>query len=200
MDIQMPVLDGIEATRRIRDADGPCADVPIIALTANVYREQVAKFLAMGMNDHLGKPFKRDELLGKVEGWLSHRRAPEKRPGEEAAVASEEPEPVVAPEAYHDLLDTVGPEVAARLLGRLAEILSAFPSRIGTEDERAVTARAAHSIVSAAGQLGFESLSDACRHLEMAHRNGADMAAALHRVEQLRQDTLRRIAGLRSAA
>jgi len=198
MDIQMPGLDGIEATRRIRDGDGPSQGVPIIALTANVYREQIAKFLAMGMNDHLGKPFKRDELLHKVDAWLSRQRAPDGHGVEPPPPPA--PEPEAAPEAYHDLLETVGPEVAARLLSRLSQILAAFPARIGTDEERAAAARAAHSIVSAAGQLGFEDLSDACRHLENAYRGGGDMAAALQRVDQLRLNTMRRIAGLRSAA
>ena len=172
--------------------------MPIIALTANVYREQIAKFLAMGMNDHLGKPFKRDELLHKVDAWLSRQRAPDEHGVEPPPPPA--PEPEAAPEAYHDLLETVGPEVAARLLSRLSQILAAFPARIGTDEERAAAARAAHSIVSAAGQLGFEDLSDACRHLENAYRGGGDMAAALQRVDQLRLNTMRRIAGLRSAA
>ena len=196
----MPALDGIEATRRIRDGDGPSQGVPIIALTANVYREQIAKFLAMGMNDHLGKPFKRDELLHKVDAWLSRQRAPEATAPAPSPRRRPQPEPEAAPEAYHDLLETVGPEVASRLLSRLSQILAAFPARIGTDEERAAAARAAHSIVSAAGQLGFEDLSDACRHLENAYRGGGDMAAALQRVDQLRLNTMRRIAGLRSAA
>ena len=56
MDIQMPGIDGIEATRRIRALSGPVAQVPIIALTANVLAHQQQAYLAAGMNGVVGKP------------------------------------------------------------------------------------------------------------------------------------------------
>jgi len=57
MDVHMPVVDGYEATGLIRALDVPRAgDIPIIAMTANVFREDVQKCLEAGMNDHLGKP------------------------------------------------------------------------------------------------------------------------------------------------
>jgi CheY-like chemotaxis protein len=70
MDIQMPVMDGIEATRHIRLLTGPVRHTPIIAMTANVYAEQIAAFRQAGMDDHVGKPFKREDLLETIERWL----------------------------------------------------------------------------------------------------------------------------------
>lgn len=61
MDIQMPVMDGIEATRKLRET-WSMADLPVIALTANVMKDEVQGYLDIGMNDHLGKPFGRKEL------------------------------------------------------------------------------------------------------------------------------------------
>ena len=55
MDIQMPVMDGVAATKRIRALPRPIRDVPIIAMTGNVLPEQVKSFLEAGMNDHVGK-------------------------------------------------------------------------------------------------------------------------------------------------
>ncbi|HEY8381185.1 MAG TPA: PAS-domain containing protein [Microvirga sp.] len=69
MDVQMPILDGVSATSRIRALDGPQRHVPVIAMTANVLPQQVAQFRAAGMNDHVGKPFKRDELFAAIERW-----------------------------------------------------------------------------------------------------------------------------------
>ncbi len=67
MDIQMPEMDGYEATQRIRALDIPEAQtIPIIAMTANVFREDVEKCLEAGMNDHVGKPLNFDEVLGKL--------------------------------------------------------------------------------------------------------------------------------------
>ena len=70
MDVQMPVMDGLMATQHIRALDGPVRDIPILAMTANVYAEQVATFLQVGMNDHVGKPFERDKLYAAIERWL----------------------------------------------------------------------------------------------------------------------------------
>ncbi|MDR2808584.1 MAG: response regulator [Spirochaetaceae bacterium] len=71
MDISMPEMDGFEATRRIRALDYPEAKtVPIVAMTANVFREDIEKCLASGMNDHLGKPIDIEELLTKLKHHL----------------------------------------------------------------------------------------------------------------------------------
>ena len=61
MDVQMPIMDGYEATRRIRALDfQKAATIPIIAMTANVFREDIAKCLAAGMDSHVGKPLNFD--------------------------------------------------------------------------------------------------------------------------------------------
>jgi CheY-like chemotaxis protein len=63
MDLQMPVMDGFEATKAIRMSDGPKSKVPIIALTANATKKDIEKCLAAGMNDCIVKPFTPDELF-----------------------------------------------------------------------------------------------------------------------------------------
>ena len=71
MDVQMPEMDGYEATRRIRALDVPQAKtVPIIAMTANVFREDIEKCLEAGMNGHVGKPIDLDEVLGQLRRYL----------------------------------------------------------------------------------------------------------------------------------
>jgi CheY-like chemotaxis protein len=71
MDVQMPGVDGVEATRHIRTMAAPRGGVPVVALTANVYAEQIASFLAAGMDDHVGKPIDRRKLLSAVDRWLA---------------------------------------------------------------------------------------------------------------------------------
>ena len=72
MDLQMPEMDGLEATRRIRALDSPKAKtLPIIAMTANVFKEDVEKCLAAGMDGHISKPLDFDEVLGKLRVYLN---------------------------------------------------------------------------------------------------------------------------------
>jgi len=71
MDLQMPEVDGLEATRRIRALDIPRAKtIPIIAMTANVFIEDIENCLAAGMNDHVGKPLDLGEVLKKLQKYL----------------------------------------------------------------------------------------------------------------------------------
>ena len=71
MDIQMPEMDGYDATRIIRSMDSEYAKtVPIIAMTANVFSEDVEKCFAAGMNDHLGKPVEIEDLYRTLEAYI----------------------------------------------------------------------------------------------------------------------------------
>ena len=71
MDMQMPEMDGLSATRYIRDLPDPRArQIPIIAMTANVFKTDIEKTLAAGMDGHIGKPLNLDELLGLLETFL----------------------------------------------------------------------------------------------------------------------------------
>jgi CheY-like chemotaxis protein len=71
MDIQMPEMDGLTATRRIRALDMQKArEIPIVAMTANVFKEDVEGCLEAGMNDHIGKPIDYDEMLEKLQKCL----------------------------------------------------------------------------------------------------------------------------------
>jgi CheY-like chemotaxis protein len=76
MDVQMPEMDGLEATRRIRQIEADrrsgqhAPHIPIIAMTANVFREDIEKCLEAGMDDHVGKPLDMDEVLIRLRKYL----------------------------------------------------------------------------------------------------------------------------------
>ncbi|MDR2607307.1 MAG: response regulator, partial [Treponema sp.] len=72
MDVQMPEMDGYEASRKIRSLGIPkAAAVPSVAMTANVFREDIEKCLAAGMDAHLGKPLDAGEMLTVLRKYLS---------------------------------------------------------------------------------------------------------------------------------
>jgi PAS domain S-box-containing protein len=74
MDIHMPEMDGFEATKRIRASSvAEAKNIPIVAMTANVFKDDIEKCLAAGMNDHLGKPIDLEELMKKINAYLRTR-------------------------------------------------------------------------------------------------------------------------------
>ena len=77
MDIQMPEMDGYEATRRIRALDMVWAgEIPIVAMTANVFREDIENCLLAGMNNHVGKPIDAMDLFAKLGEYLARAGTP----------------------------------------------------------------------------------------------------------------------------
>jgi CheY-like chemotaxis protein len=74
MDVQMPLLDGIEATRRIRALSGPRSRVPVVALTADAMHGAKERYLQAGMDDYLAKPFGKEALLDKLASLLGEHR------------------------------------------------------------------------------------------------------------------------------
>ena len=91
MDVQMPEMDGVTATLRIRDLDGPKAQIPIIALTANAMKGDEKRYRAAGMNDYVSKPIESEKLTSAIyrqTGVL----APIAKPGKAPAALIQEPE------------------------------------------------------------------------------------------------------------
>jgi CheY-like chemotaxis protein/HPt (histidine-containing phosphotransfer) domain-containing protein len=191
MDVQMPGMDGLAATRLIRAMPAPACAVPIIAMTANVLPEKIASLTAAGMDDHVGKPFKRDALYAAIARWS----------GPSATVHAPA---ILDREVYESLVDMVGPERATVLLSMLAdELVDRFGSSPEAVDlsgvEPADLAYDAHVMVSAAGLLGFVGLSDLCREIETACRSGGDLAPLVQRLAVIRDGTLGTIRMLQAA-
>jgi CheY-like chemotaxis protein/HPt (histidine-containing phosphotransfer) domain-containing protein len=190
MDAQMPVMDGISATRRIRALPGPVASIPIIAMTANVLPEQVASFKAAGANQHVGKPFDRRDLLQKIDHLVSRTGA--LPVSNQTLPTAADLCPVFDSEAFGQLADVMGGNRLTRLLTDFEQQLEA--SFVGNREmaaDPANLAAQAHTVVSAAGMLGFARLSHACRNLEQACLSGSgDVKAVLATTRSICDETL----------
>jgi len=150
MDIQMPVMDGVTATRHIRALPAPLKDIPILAMTGNVLPQQVRSFLAAGMNDHVGKPIERAQLYAKVWCWLPR--------GERVSSSVDPAEFNFA--KFNELIDTLGVQRVERTIYKFVAYLeSCFNS---TPD---VAKREAHDLINGAGVLGFDSMVELCREI-----------------------------------
>ncbi|HEV2559458.1 MAG TPA: ATP-binding protein [Microvirga sp.] len=196
MDVQMPGMDGLTATRRIRELPGPVRNIPIIAMTANVLPEQVAEFRACGMNDHIGKPFQRKDLYAMIDRWLPEFMVVETVPAASLAPAATA---TLDREVYEDLAGLLGPEKLSDHLAKLEARLLASLQTAAAADMPAL-AQQAHSLISQAGMLGFTTLSDVCRDLETACIEGAAITDLLARARAARDAALQEIGALRGSA
>jgi CheY-like chemotaxis protein len=157
MDVQMPKMDGITATRRIRALPGVASRIPIIALTGTTLSSQVATLLDAGMNDHVAKPFTPEDLRDAVDRWAASSRA-DRYSLENPAI--EEFDAVT----FDRLANLVGPERMRRHLTALSLGLEALA--IPLQQSQSELGAFARSMAVQAGSLGFSGLASFCKALE----------------------------------
>ncbi|MCJ2019112.1 ATP-binding protein [Methylobacterium sp. E-065] len=196
MDVQMPRVDGLTATRRIRALAPPACDIPIVAMTANVLPAQIEELRASGMDDYVGKPFRRADLFATISRWTAPgARRPVR--AEETRRATQVDAAILDATVLTEMEASFGADRVGALLDLLANELSERfrPS----ETDRRQIAHDAHALVAAAGLLGFVGLSSLCREVEAAAHAGADLMPLIRRLEVQRATALRAIRQLRAA-
>ena len=176
MDCQMPVMDGYAATRALR-AEPRWRDLPVIALTANAMVGDREKAIAAGMNDHIAKPIKVQEMLATLARWVRPR-----------AVAGGSPASPPAPGAAFRALPGIdsGAALAAvmnddrlyrRLLGMFVEQEAGFVPRFRSACLAGDWGRAkhmTHDLKGVAASVGADAVSAAAAALEAACGRGAE--------------------------
>ncbi|GJD58306.1 GAF domain-containing hybrid sensor histidine kinase/response regulator [Methylobacterium dankookense] len=192
MDVQMPGMDGMTATRQIRALDQGKA-LPIVAMTASVRPQQVIAFRQAGMTDHIGKPFKRAALLAAVERWTA-RGAAAPAPAEAQAAST-----ILDRPTFEEVSAVVGQERMQHLLATLAKELGERFGTDGTTPERGQLAHDAHAMISASGVLGFRHFADLCREVEIACEEQRSVEPMLGRLRSMRGAVIREIESLCAA-
>jgi signal transduction histidine kinase/CheY-like chemotaxis protein len=192
MDMQMPVMDGIAATRAIR-SNANLRSLPIIAMTANVMAHDIEQCVDAGMNDHVAKPVDPDALFAALLRWIRPRNA-ESLSQEAAPAISSQPAPLTASDSDPLEIPGVDTKSALRRTGgnrkRYESLLRRFaePSAGAVEEIRAAlaagdtstAARAAHSLKGAAANLGAGALAEFAAKAETAVTTGQGFDEALH--------------------
>ena len=198
MDMQMPEMDGLTATRTIR-ADASIAHLPIIAMTANAMEADRQACVDAGMDDFISKPFKPKELLRLLQKWGW---------GESTALPVDAPDDSAGrePQMFNvaDGVDRVGSEaVLVKLAKQLFEqpqaAVATIPALVEGGDHEAAI-RAAHSAAGASSLLGFEQLAAAAKALEAQLKQRAPFAEALRAVQQAFAEAEAALAGVAAPA
>jgi CheY-like chemotaxis protein len=189
MDMQMPVMDGVSATREIRKNPKFVA-LPIIALTANVMISEQKEFLDAGMNDHIGKPIDPDKLVATLARWVRPTQ-----PYTPWQAAKPQQSAVIEP-----LPDVPGIDVAlgVRQVGGKVATFYSLLNKFSVDERDAVdeirqalalsdldvAERQVHTLKGIAGTLGAQTLQNQAEMLEDRIRNGTCTDIALQCVEQ----------------
>jgi PAS domain S-box-containing protein len=189
MDVRMPEMDGLEATRRVRALPGERGAVPIVALTAQAFTEQVAECRRAGMNGHVSKPFDPETLLSAVFRAVEsgNMDVDDLRP---AGSASASTKPVLGadlvvfnPAAFERTATYLPQEVVASYLEDITDRGEALLTGLRRPDALIRTGDelgdAAHALAGSAGLLGFERLTAIGRRFSRAVQAGAAEAPAL---------------------
>jgi CheY-like chemotaxis protein/HPt (histidine-containing phosphotransfer) domain-containing protein len=188
MDIQMPEMDGLEATAAIRRLAGPSRRTPIVAMTANVLKGDRERFLAAGMDDYVGKPVLRQDMVSVIKRWTHKTPADNGAPAPPAGAVNQPLQTInleaslVRYEGDRGVirrLTQVFQNETPRRLARLAHALA------GQDLEAAM--QVAHTIKGASSYLDAERLREVAARLEQAAVAG-DRHAARMLLQSLRAE------------
>ena len=191
MDMQMPVMDGLAASRAIR-LKQQFQSLPIIAMTANVMESDRDKCTEAGMNDHLAKPIDPPALFAALLRWIKPRSdLAADAPRETILAAGRLPEPAGSPVATTFQIAGVDAESALRRTGgnpkRYEMLLRKFAESANVEEigeahasgDTTTAARAAHSLKGAAANLGATAVANAAAEAETAIKTGQSVQPSL---------------------
>jgi PAS domain S-box-containing protein len=189
MDIQMPVMDGLEATRQIRALDEG-KTIPILAMTANAFEEDRQRSLEAGMNDHIAKPIEPSKLYAVLARWIPQQNAVGSEAAVPGGIADRRIPLSVVPNALAESTETLFIDWQAglkyfagnmhsyeRMLGKFVHDHRGEAEKMRSalaNGEYAVIQVLAHSLKGLSATLGMGKLRPIAQALEYKARDGAD--------------------------
>ena len=190
MDVQMPEMDGFEATRAIRKKQDERKDIPIVAMTAHAMKGDREKCLQAGMDDYVAKPIEPQELLGTIEKWTRSCDSNEATVGRKESGTHQLPPGIpIDLEAALDRFDGDN-EFLEKMLQEFVESapkqLEMLEGAIKKGDAKLVE-REAHSIKGAAGNLGATGIADVSLKLELLARK-TNLTGTNHVIARLKTE------------
>ncbi len=196
MDVQMPEMDGYEATKEIRRHEGSERHTPIIAMTANALEGDREKALAAGMDDYISKPVKPEELEAVLVRWVRRDGAPDATGGASGDgpvsqyTTEDEIEAPLDPEVLAGLRELGGAEMVAELAEMFykdaSSHLASLREAIEGDDSQLVH-RSAHTLKGSSGNMGAKRMAALCAELESVSASG-DLARAPELLERLEEE------------
>lgn len=189
MDCQMPVMDGYEATRLIRETLK--LKLPILAMTANAMEGDRQLALAAGMDDHIAKPLNINTMFATMAKWFGDQGAagvPVEEPTEQLHAAQHLPH-ITGLSTEHGLRCTLNqPELYRRMLRKFSlanqQIITELQQSLQQQDFKLLE-RLAHTLKGNAGTIGALQLADAAAKLEQQIHHGADFDQMMVQIGQL---------------
>lgn len=183
MDIQMPGMDGIEATTQIRDQSGPSRHVPIMALTANVFPETRQKCEAAGMNGFIQKPVSKADLREAVRQHTKRDPAPGPLPAlNKDSVQSDLSDGLIDQSKIQEMVDMFGAQKFQTLFGVFSQELLELSKSLRAEGlSLEQESRLAHRLKGISGDFGAVPLHRTAKEHEAVTAKGDAESAANHR-------------------
>jgi len=213
MDLAMPHMDGITATKHIRSHSGPNTHTPIVAMTANAFAEDKERCFANGMNHYMSKPINMAQFLEDIETWTEPHHHPDQaqvsaphqmptptptesvEPNTPAISVDQQPKSLIDIAVLHQLIRDTSASVLAEILeiyfretqSRITQIQKAFKDKAWdiVEDQ-------AHTLKSSSGSFGATHLyetSKTIEHLVHAGKHG-EIDSAINGIDLLAENTI----------
>ncbi len=204
MDVHMPIMDGIEATTKIRQAEPSKDSLPIIGLTAEAFAERHAQFIEAGMNEVLTKPYTEAQLsetlhrfglkIFKGETAPSTTDTTDAQPLDQAQAPQTSPLPIIDEQGFALFCSQLSSDIVPLLLTKAQESLRVHLTNLRagvSSDDPEMVYQAAHAIKGSCGSMFAVRLAALAKDAELQSQDTDSLTALMPQIERAAEETLK---------